>query len=544
VVQVKSGKVMRVLPMENEAVNECWIADRDRFSYEALGSESRLTQPMIKQDGTWRAVDWTTALGYVADGLKRVKAEFGTAGIGALAHAGSTVEELHLLAKLTRALGSESVDHRLRHADFANAAPAGRARWLGLPIAALSQLDRALVIGSFLRKDHPLFAQRLRQAARHGAQVHSLHATQDDWLMPMAGQVLAAPGDWVQALADVAAAVAAAAGVEPPVPGTVTVQGQRLAASLMGGERKAVLLGNAAAQHPQAGALLALSQWIAAHCAATCGYTVEGGNTVGAQLVGALPGPGGLHAGQMLSQPMKALLLLNVEPVLDAADATVVRRAMAGAGLVVALTPFKDAAADVADVMLPIAPFTETAGTFISAEGRVQGFHGVVKPLGDVRPGWKVLRVLGNLLGLNGFDFESSEAVRAEALGDESTLATRLDNTTAAPLAPAQPSRPRSGLERLSDVPIYATDALVRRAPSLQATHDALAPVVGLGSALWQRLGLQAGGKVLVMQGEGAAVLPAREDAALAEGVVRIAAGHPSTAALGAMFGPVTVEKA
>jgi NADH-quinone oxidoreductase subunit G len=217
---------------------------------------------------------------------------------------------------------------------------------------------------------------------------------------------------------------------------------------------------------------------------------------------------------------------------------------MAGAGLVVALTAFKDAAADVADVMLPIAPFTETAGTFINAEGRVQGFHGVVKPLGDTRPGWKVLRVLGNLLGLTGFDFETSEAVRAEALGDESALAGRLDNTPSAPLKPAQPSSPQSGLERLSDVPIYATDALVRRAPPLQATHDALAPVVGLPSALWQSLGLAAGGKVLVMQGDGAVVLPAREDAALVDNVVRIAAGHPSTAALGAMFGPVTVEKA
>ncbi len=328
------------------------------------------------------------------------------------------------------------------------------------------------------------------------------------------------------------------------MPGTVTVQGQRIAASLMGGERKAVLLGNAAAQHPQASALLALAQWIAAHCEATCGYTVEGGNAVGAQWVGAMPGPGGLNAGQMLGQPMKALLLLNVEPVLDAADASAARKALAGSGLVVALTAFKDAAADVADVMLPIAPFTETAGTIVNAEGRVQGFHGVVKPLGDARPGWKVLRVLGNLLGLPGFDFETSEAVRAEALGDEAALAARLDNTTVAPPKPAEPAAPRGGLERLADVPIYATDALVRRAPALQATHDARVPMVGLPSTVWRRLGLAADAKVLVMQGEGAVVLPAFEDAALADGVVRIAAGHPSTAGLGAMFGPVIVEKA
>jgi NADH-quinone oxidoreductase subunit G len=544
VVQVKGGKVMRVVPLENEDVNECWIADRDRFSYEALASESRLTQPMIKQDGAWRVVDWNTALAYVADGLKRVRAEFGAAGIGALGHPGSTVEELHLLAKLTRGLGSQNVDHRLRHADFDNLAPAGKARWLGLPVAGLSQLDRAFVIGSFLRKDHPLFAQRLRQAARRGAQIHSLHALRDDWLMPMAGQLVAAPADWVRTLADVAASVASAAGVASPVPGTVTVEGQRIAASLMGGEFKAVLLGNAAAQHPEASALLALAQWIAERCQATCGYTVEGGNAVGAQLVGALPGPGGLNARQMLGEPMKALLLLNVDPVLDGADAARARKALAGSGLVVSLGAFKDACAEFADVMLPIAPFAETAGTLVNAEGRVQGFHGVVKPLADARPGWKVLRVLGNLLDLSGFDFETSESVRAEALGGEADLATRLSNSPAVAVKPVGPAVPREGLERLADVPIYATDGLVRHAPALQATRDALPPVAGLPSSLWQQLGLVAGATVRVTQGEGSVLLTAHEDATLAEGVVRVAAGHPATAALGGLFGPLSVARA
>jgi NADH-quinone oxidoreductase subunit G len=540
VVQVKAQKVMRVVPLENEAVNECWIADRDRFSYEALNGTSRLTQPMVKQGGVWQAVDWNIALAYVADGLKRVKAEFGSTGIGALAHASSSVEEMHLLAKLVRGLGSENIDHRLRHADF-TAAPAGHARWLGLPMAGLSQLDRALVIGAFLRKDHPLFALRLRHAARRGAQVHSLHAVHDDWLLPVATQVSAAPGDWVQALADIAAAVAAAAGTTAPMAGTVTPEGQRIAASLLMGERKAVLLGNAATQHPQAGALLALAGWIAQHTGASVGCLGDVGNGVGAQLVNALPGAGGLNAGQMLSQPMKALLLLNTEPVLDAADAAAARKALSLSGLVVALTPFKDTAADVADVMLPIAPFTETAGTFVNAEGRVQSFHGVVKPLGDARPGWKVLRVLGNLLGLPGFDFETAEDVRAEALGDVAVLPQRLDNRSAAVLAPVAAS---TGLQRVADVPIYASDAIVRRAVSLQLTADAKGPLVGLPASLWTQLGLQAGAKVRVTQGEGSAVLPARLDETLAEGTVRVAAGHQNTAALGAMFGTLTVEKA
>jgi NADH-quinone oxidoreductase subunit G len=540
VVQVKSGKVMRVVPLENEDVNECWIADRDRYSYEAVNSDQRLTQPMIKQAGSWSVVDWNTALAYVADGLKRVKAEFGASHIGALGHVSSTVEELHLLGKLMRGFGSESIDHRSRHADFSNVAAPGKARWLGLPIAGLSQLDRALVIGSFLRKDHPLFAQRLRQANRRGAHIHSLHAVHDDWLMSLSEQVTAAPSTWVQALAEVAAAVAQAAGVQPPVPATVTTQGQRIAASMMSGESKAVLMGQSAAQHPQAASLLALAQFIAQHTGATCGYLGDGGNAVGAQLVGALPGAGGLNAGQMLSQPMKALLLLNTEPLLDSANAMAARQALAASGLVVGLTSFKDALSDLADVLLPIAPFTETAGAFVNAEGRVQAFHGVVKPLGEARPAWKVLRVLGNLLNLPGFDFETAEDVRAEALGDLATVPSRLDNSTTASVILAAPA---SSYERIADVPIYATDALVRRATALQLTADARPPVAGLPSALWKELGLQNGGRVLVTQGEGAVVMAAREDSTLAAKTVRVAAGHPSTAALGAMFGAITVEK-
>jgi NADH-quinone oxidoreductase subunit G len=547
IVQVKGSKVMRVVPLENEAVNECWIADRDRFSYEAVNSEARLMQPMIKQGGQWQAVDWNTALGFVADGLKRVKAEFGTSGIGALGSAHSTVEELHLLAKLVRGLGSENIDFRTRHADFTNTAPAGHARWLGMPIAALSQLDRAFVIGSFLRKDHPLFAQRLRQAAKRGAQLHSLNAVHDDWLMPLASTLTAVPSAWVQSLADVAAAIAAAAGVAAPAPGQATEAAQAVAKSLLSGQQKALLLGNAAAQHPHASALLALAQWIAAHSGASVGYLCEAANSVGAQLVGAMPGPGGLNAGQMLSQPMKALLLLNLEPALDAADAAAATAALAGSGLVVALTAFKDARVDNADVLLPIAPFTETAGTFVNAEGRVQGFHGVVKPLGEARPAWKVLRVLGNLLGLPGFDHETAEAVRTEALGgsfDSAALARRLDNgAVAAAVASPAAAPAATGLERIADVPIYATDMLVRRAASLQLTADARAPQVGLPSSLWRQLGLQPGGRVRAVQGAAAVVLPAREEPTLADGAVRVSAGHPDTLKLGALFGPISVEK-
>ncbi len=538
VVQVKGNRVMRVLPLENEAVNECWIADRDRFSYEAVNSEQRLTAPRIKQGGQWQTVDWNTALNYVADGLKKVRAEFGVSQIGAIGSAHSTVEELHLLSRLVRGLGSENIDHRVRQAEAGHRAPAGQAFWLGRPMAELSTLDRVFVIGSFLRKDHPLFAQRIRQAARHGAAVHSLHALADDWAMPMGRRLVASPLSWVDALAGVAAELAAINGVPAPVPAVPCDDAKAIAASLMMGERKALLLGNAAMDHPHASALLSLAQWIGQQVGASVGYLGAAANSVGAQLVQALPGAGGMSAQQMLTQPMKALLLLNTEPALDTADAAATAAAMKQAGLVVALTPFADVAADVADVLLPITPFTETAGTFVNAEGRVQSFHGVVKPLGEARPGWKVLRVLGNLLGISGFEQESADAVRNEALGDLSTVAGRLSNAASAPVAvPAV-----NGLQRLADVPIYATDLLVRRAPALQRTADARAPRAVLPQALWDRLRLQAGARVRVTQGAAAQVLPAEVDPTLAPDVVRVAASHPDTLGLGPMFGLVAVE--
>ena len=540
IVQVKADRVMRVLPLENEAVNECWIADRDRFSYEALNAESRLKTPMIKQGGQWHPATWEAALRYVADGLQRIKAEHGAHAVGALGSPHSTLEELYLLARLMRGLGSENIDHRLRHSDFDNRAPSGRARWLGLPIAALSSLERAFVIGSFLRKDHPLFAARIRQSVRRGGNLMSLHAVHDDWAIPLAHTITAAPSAWAQALADVATAVAQAKGVSTPLQGEAHDSARAIAGQLLSGERKAVLLGNAALQHPQASTLWTLAHWIASQCDASVGCFGEAANSVGAQWARALPGPGGLHAGQMLSQPMKALLLLNVEPVHDAANPAAARAALEGSGLVVALTPFLDAAVDNADVLLPIAPFTETAGTFVNAEGQAQSFHGVVQPFAEARPAWKLLRVLGNMLGLPGFDHESSEAVRDEALA-AADAATRLSNEPSGALAPGPALR---GLERVADVPIYCTDALVRRAAALQSTRDAIAPVVGLPSALWSQLGLSAGAKVRVTQGGAAAILPAAEAPGLAPSAVRIAAGHAHTASLGAMFGAVSVEKA
>jgi NADH-quinone oxidoreductase subunit G len=472
IVQVKNNQVMRVVPLENEDVNECWIADRDRFSYEALGSDERLKTPMIKQGGQWKAVDWQTALEYVANGLKQIKADHGAASIGTLASPHSTLEELYLAASLMRGLGSDNIDYRLRNAEFGTQAGV---RWLGTSIASLSELQRVLVVGSNLRKDHPLFAQRIRQSVRKGCALNAINsvaelASADAWAMPVTNNVLAEPAGWAQALADVAAAIAADKGMAAPAAGQATDVAKAIAKSLMGGERKAILLGNAAAHHSNAGSLLALANWIGAQTGASVGYLSEAANTVGAQLAGALPSGGGLDAGQMLAGKLKAVVLLNAEPEFDSAAGAAARAALNAAQMVVTLSPFK-ANMDFSDVLLPISPFTETPGTFVNAEGRVQSFHAVVKPLGETRPAWKVLRVLANLLELPGFDFESSQEVLTRIQGVQSPLvpADRLDNGSTSPIQLA------GGQGAPAVARIYQLDSLVRRSTSLQLTADARA---------------------------------------------------------------------
>ena len=463
IVQVKNHKVMRVVPFENEAVNECWIADRDRFSYEALNGDDRLTKPMLKQGGEWKEVDWQTALEYVANGLRTIKNDHGANSVAALASPHSTLEELYLAAALVRGVGSDSIDWRLRHAEFV---AAQGVRWLGMPIAAMNELQAVLVVGSNLRKDHPLFAQRIRQAAKKGCQVFAINGKVYDWALPVSASVVAA-ADWAQALADVAAAVAQAKGVASPVQGSDNAEAAAIAAALLSGERKAILLGNAAAHHAQAESLLAVAQWIGEQTGARVGYLTEAANTVGAQWVKAQPQAQGLNAAQILSGNAKAVILLNNEPVFDSAAGAKAVEGLSKAEMVVTLSPFKTNL-DVSDVLLPIAPFTETSGSFVNAEGRVQSFHAVVKPLGETRPGWKVLRVLGNLLGVQGMAFESSQDVLAAAAAGVSQLDAELNNRTTAAAAVVQ-----GAVAEPVVASIYQLDSIVRRATSLQLTADA-----------------------------------------------------------------------
>jgi NADH-quinone oxidoreductase subunit G len=371
---------------------------------------------------------------------------------------------------LVRGLGSENIDYRLRNAEFP--APSG-IRWLGTSIASLSTLQRVLVVGSNLRKDHPLFAQRIRQAVRHGCAVSAIDSEVRDWAMPVSHTLVQQTRAWDQALAGVAAAIAQEKGVQAP-DGSVQAGDSALAIarSLLGGERKAILLGNAAAHHAHASRLLALAQWIGEQTGATVGYLTEAANTVGAQFAGAMPGDGGLNAGQMLGGSLKAAILLNTEPEFDAAGGEAVCQALANTDMVVTLSPFKANMA-FSDVLLPIAPFTETSGSFVNAEGRLQSFHAVVRPLGETRPAWKVLRVLANLLNVPGFDFETSQEVLARATNTAAGGAAVVPSSL---LSNAQAMLPQAEGQVVGEpvvASIYQLDGMVRRATSLQLTADA-----------------------------------------------------------------------
>ncbi len=535
IVQVKNSEVMRVVPLENEAVNECWLSDKDRFSYEALNSADRLTKPMLKEGGQWREVDWPEALEFVASGLKRIADDGGAAQIGALATPHSTLEELHLLQKLMRGLGSDHIDTRLRQSEF-GAMPVV-APCLGMSIEEFSTLDRVLVVGSFLRKDQPLLAQRLRQSIKRGAMLSIVHATDDDLLMPVANKAIVPPSQWVDVLTSIETAGRA---------GDASDAAKGIATSFASGSARAILLGSAVVQHPHFSKIHAAAQALATATGAKLGFLTDAANSVGAHIVKAFPIEGGLNASAMLSNTRRAYLLLNVEPDLDLANPVVAAKAFKEAELVVSLSAFRSAADRHANVLLPIAPFTETSGTFVNTEGRAQSFNGSVKARGETRPAWKVLRVLGNLLGLQGFDFESSEAVRTEVTGGATDLASHCGMHDA-----AAAGRPTSnayasvagGLERIADVPIYFADALVRRSPPLQATHDGAPPKARLNGRSLAASGLVSGDAVQVTMDGGTAVLACLLDETVADGCIRIAAAHASTAGLPSLFGAVTIAK-
>ena len=547
---VHRGRVLRVVPRANESINEVWISDRDRFGYEGLYSEGRVLSPMIKRDGTWCEVSWEEALEAAVTGLRGVIAEKGGDAVGALASASCTVEELYLFQRLMRGIGCPNIDHRVRQRDFSDQEAASTYPSIGMGVDELERLDAALLIGSCTRKEHPIVNHRLRKASLAGASVMVLDVMVHDLNLAPAVRMVVPPSRLPSRLAAVAAAAVRIAGREPDGLGTlvddveIDADAEGVARILVEAGRGAILLGPEAICHRDAAALRGLAACLADLAGVTIGTLDEGANPAGAWIAGALPHReahglrsmrGGLDARAIIEAGLDAYVLMGLEPELDCADGARAREALSRARFVVSLGTFRsEAMSEYADVILPTAAFAETDGTFVNLSGTWQSFGAAVAPYADSRPAWRVLRVLGNLFELASFEQETVDDVRAE-LGEP--------GPAVAPgwtLPQSLPEPVDGGIERISPVPIYAADALVRRSKPLQATRDAGVAGVSLSPVTMERLGLSDGESALVRQGVGSVVLCVVADPRIPEECARLPAGIPGTAALDA--GGCTVE--
>ena len=547
-VQTKANHVMRVVALENEAINECWISDRDRFAYEGLNSPDRLTTPMVKQNGQWLETDWQSALDYVVHSLSDIQKQHGSQALAALAHPIASTEELYLLQKVLRGLGSQQIEARLRQTDTRGAATLP---WLGMPISKLSELKRVLVIGSHLRKDLPLIAARMRTVTKQGLKVYRLDAGGNDWLMPIAAHLKSKPSEWVDQLGQIAQAIAQAKSVQSPAGlsvKSVSPHAQAIADQLLSNtklespEPQAILLGSLAIAHPNASDLHVLAEFIAKHSGCTFGFLCEGGNSVGAQLVGATQGNQG-SVDTVLQSKARAYVMLHVEPLNDLPNPQDTRSALQAADTVIAMSAYTSPdLLELADVILPITPYTETIGSYVNMAGQVQTIQPSVRPLADARPAWKVLRALGSLLNLEGFLYNLPEEVYADAFAKP--VQDQLNNCFTTTPEVQQQVQIAASLERLADQAIYSSDAIVRRAPALQRTRDAKdATMVGVGETLWTQLGLQAGDRVALTQGGHTMEASVLLQPDLADGVVRVATATELSSHLASMFGEVALSK-
>ncbi|MFW8565582.1 NADH-quinone oxidoreductase subunit NuoG [Orrella sp. 11846] len=544
IVQVKLDEIKRVVPFENEDVNECWISDRDRFAYEGLAVD-RLEQPMVRgDDGEWREATWADALKVATEGLAAINTKEGAAKIGAIGTETATLEEMSLLARLIRGLGGENVDMRTRMLDPEFDANRNGAPWLGMPIADLGHQDRVLVVGSFMRADHPLMTQRLRQAVKRGTQVNSIDLAADDPFMPLHARMTVRPSEMANALAQVAVAVAKLKSVEVPAEfaGVVADEtAQRIAESLVSGQTRAILLGNAVVHAQNASQMAANAQWIAQQVDGRVGYLTAAANTVGAYLSQAVPGENGLSANEMLREPLSAYITLNLEPALDSSLGIRAAATLKNAPFVVALTTYRSAAQDWANVMLPIGPYTETSGTFVNAAGQPQSFKGVVTGFAQSRPAWKVLRVMGNLLELPHFEDESSESVRDSVLSED--IQSRLNNETKASIGVQPKADAAKGLERVADLPIYRSDAMVRRADALQQTPASDFKPARIHPETLASLSIEEGEKVRLSSDSGEVTIAVQADTTVPQGAVRLSAGFAQTAVLGCVDSQLQMER-
>jgi len=537
----RNGKVMRMVPRENKTLNQTWISDRDRFSYEGLNQDDRLEKPMIRVDDQWQETDWQTALEVAVKGLQSVITVAGAEQIGALASPNSTLEEFYLLQKLLRQLGSSNIDHRLRQVDFSDQQDMPLFPGLNSAVADIEDCDAILLIGANTQKEQPMAALRIRQASRKGARIAAVNMMDYRFHFPLTAKKIAAPHHFTHALAGVLKAL---------------VEGdndQAIAKLLRHGKKVCVLLGAQAFNHPEAAELRALAQGIAKECGATLGFLTEGGNAAGAWLAGAIPHRGaagkpapypGLDANAMWENPRKAYVLLNVEPELDCANAPLAQTALMQAEFVVSLTMYKNPVlAQYANVILPVTPFTETAGTFVNAAGDWQKFNGVVQPLGEARPAWKVLRVLGNLFHCEGFDYQTAHEISEE-------LKTLLDASNSKrdyvhPIGTIQPSKIH--ISRIGEIPLYAGDSVQRRAKALQATQPLIEGsliAVRLHPETAKQLQLKDSEMVTVSQRDGRVRLPVVVDERVPLYAAYVAGGILAASDLGELYGPIEIHKA
>jgi len=554
--QVRDNQVMRVDPRENEQINEVWISDRDRYSYEALDSDERLRVPMIKKNGQWQETDWNTVLEFTLNGLKSVIAAQGVGQLGTLVSASATLEEMYLAQQLTRGLGSANIDHRLRQLDFndQNAAPVFP--WLGQSIADLELLDAVLLIGSNVRKDQPIVGHRLRKAALRGAHIAVINPVDFDFNFPVAQSQIVSPAGMEHTLAGIARAAIDLTGKSAPA----ELQGllhdvvandahKTIAAQLQKAAKATVLLGNLAHYHPAFSNLRLLASFIAEATGSTLGYLTEGANSAGAWIAGVVPHRqaggkeitgAGLNARTIFESSLKAYVLLNIEPEYDCADPATAVKALTDADFVVSLTPYRSGAMEqYADVMLPVTPFSETSGTYVNAEGLWQSFRGAVKSLAEARPAWKVLRVLGNYFELEGFDYVSSEEVRDELANRVAGLMP--SNKSQHDYTPRQLSAQHDGLLRIADLPIYAVDNIVRRATSLQRADAVDHAAIRINETTAQQQGIAGATQVTVKQGEQQVMLPVMIDNGIPDGCVLLSMAIPAATGLGHHTGPVTI---
>ena len=555
---VSRSRVMRVVPRENEDINEVWISDRDRFGYEGLYSGDRLLKPAIKRGGEWRDVDWADALEYTSERLRRIVAEHGPAALGALVSPGATVEEAYLLQKVMRGLGCPNIDHRLRERDTSDQAHAPPFPSLGVSLAELEQRDAVLLVGAYPRKEQPIVNHRLRKASLRGAAIMVLNPVDFEFNLPIAQRCIVSPAGMVEALA--AVVLALAPGESGPEREIAAVVGEveigeparRIAEVLERSERPSVLLGPGVVAHPEGALLRALATRAALAAGASLGLLVEGANGAGAWIAGAVPHrdsaarpiePAGRDARAMLEDRLRGYVVYGIEPELDCGDSATARSALEEADLVVACSGFRSAAMDAyADVLLPVAAFAETPGTFVNLEGTWQTFTAAVSPPGEARPGWKVLRVLGNSLALPGFEHVEATDVLDEAreqAGSAAAAAPRwpLEGSGRARLEPSE-------VVRVGNVPIYAADPLVRRAKALQASADGEFEGMRLGPALAARLDVSTGDVARVRQGGGEVAARVIVDPAVPDGCVQLCAGMAETVGLGPDYGAVALEKA